>query len=189
MRGFARALTGAAAVALVAACGAGGSGAGSSPSGTPAPTVVTTTTTTTTTTTPPSSPAATTTAVSPVIADGRHPAYLTRVDADRREVTVDVVQFFTGDAASRAAEEDDAPEVPPPNDYWIRNSSKQLRVLPVAPDAVITVNPLAAEETGSATEDVTVSLARLSQYPYTPSLFWITAEDGTLTRIAEQFLP
>jgi hypothetical protein len=42
-----------------------------------------------------------------------------KVDA----VTIDVVQFFFGDAATEAARADHATDVPPPNDYWIRRAS------------------------------------------------------------------
>jgi hypothetical protein len=67
--------------------------------------------------------------------------------------TVDVVQFLTGAAAARAAGEDNA-EVPPPNDYYIRNTNPQLRTLPVASDAPITINVHAAQESGSSTKDI-----------------------------------
>jgi hypothetical protein len=66
-------------------------------------------------------------------------ADLVRVDPAARAVTVDVIQFLTGDAAARAAAEDGA-EVPPPNDYYIRDASSRLRTLPTAPGAPITVN-------------------------------------------------
>ena len=63
-----------------------------------------------------------------------------RVDPAVGAVTVDVIQFLTdGDAAARAAGEDGA-EVPPPNDYYIRNTSSRLRILRVASGAPITVN-------------------------------------------------
>jgi hypothetical protein len=42
-----------------------------------------------------------------------------KVDA----VTIDVVQFFFGDAATEAARADHATDVPPPNDYWIATST------------------------------------------------------------------
>ena len=58
-------------------------------------------------------------------------------------------------------------------------------------DATITVNELAAESTGSATKNVTVTLAKLATWfptPRTPT-FWITVQDGQVARIAQQFLP
>ncbi len=126
----------------------------------------------------------------PTLADGRHAVYVTAVNVASRQLTVDVIQFFTGDAAAVAAKEDGADEVPPPNDYWIRNTSKRLRTLPLATDARITVNVLAAEESGSATRDVPVSVAKLAGYSdLTGHVFWLTARSDTISSLAEQFLP
>jgi hypothetical protein len=125
-----------------------------------------------------------------VLADGRHPVYLKTVDPDRQTITFDLVQFYTGDAATRAAAEDNE-ESPPPNDYYIRNVSPRLRTLAVRADAPITVNVLAAQSTGSATKDVPVTLAKLATWfpnPGTPP-FWITVEQGQVAKIAQQFLP
>jgi hypothetical protein len=124
------------------------------------------------------------------LADGRHPVYLKTVDPDRRTITFDLIQFFTGEAATKAAAED-GEESPPPNDYYIRNVNPRLRTLPVAADAPITVNVLAAQSTGSSTKDVSVTLAKLASYfpnSGTPP-FWITVQQGQVTKIAQQFLP
>jgi hypothetical protein len=125
-----------------------------------------------------------------VLADGRHPVYLKTVDPDRQTITFDLIQFFTGEAATKAAAED-GKESPPPNDYYIRNVNSRLRTLPVAADAPITVNVLAAQSTGSSTKDVSVTLAKLASYfpnsGTTP--FWITVSQGQVTKIAQQFLP
>ncbi|HYY80636.1 MAG TPA: hypothetical protein VFD04_15855 [Actinomycetes bacterium] len=125
-----------------------------------------------------------------MLADGRHPVYLKTVDPDRRTITFDLIQFFTGDAATKAAAEDHK-ESPPPNDYYIRNVNPRLRTLPVRADAPITVNVLAAQSTGSATKDVSVTLAKLATYfpnRGTPP-FWITVEQGEVVKIAQQYLP
>jgi hypothetical protein len=140
------------------------------------------------TATPSSSPSA---AATPdgALTDGKHPGYFTSVNVTDRTVTVDVVQFFTGDAATNAAREDGSPEVPPPNDYWIRNANPQLRTLPVSADATITVNVLAGETSGDSAKDVTVTLQQLANYNLANHLFWVTVAGGTITGIAEQFLP
>jgi hypothetical protein len=123
------------------------------------------------------------------LADGRHPARITAVDTEGEQVTIDVVQFFFGEAAAGAARADGSLEVPPPNDYWIRNVNPGLRTLPVATDAPVTVNVLSALETGSPTNS-TISLWKLASYgDVRGSLFWITTRDGAVTEIAEQFLP
>ncbi|MEP6760957.1 MAG: hypothetical protein ABJA93_06290 [Sporichthyaceae bacterium] len=124
-----------------------------------------------------------------ILKDGRYPTYILKVRPGTRQVTLDLVQFFTGPAASKAAEEDHAAEVPPPNDYWIRNANMLLRTLPVGSGARVTVNTLAAEETGSADKDVTVTLTKLASYDLSNHLFWVTVRGDTVTRLTEQFLP
>lgn len=122
--------------------------------------------------------------------DGRYAARITALSAATRRATVDLVQFFTGPDAARAAAEDRASEVPPPNDYWIRDVSSDVRRLQLSKDAVVTVNTLAAGETGSAVRNVRVTPARLATYPgLSGALFWVTLHHGQVTRIAEQYLP
>lgn len=162
--------------ATVGGCGSGEPGRAEGPPATtvgPAPTAATPTT---------SEPV--------VLADGRHPVYLKTVDPDRPTITFDLIQFFTGEAATKAAAED-GEESPPPNDYYIRNVNSRLRTLPVRSDAPITVNVLAAQSTGSSTKDVSVTLDELAGYfPNSGTApFWITVEQGQVTKIAQQFLP
>jgi hypothetical protein len=166
-------------IVAVSGCGGGGSeepgGADGGTAATAAPT---------------SAAAAPATTEPVVLADGRHPVYLKTVDSNGRTVTFDLIQFFTGDAATRAAAED-GEESPPPNDYYIRNVNSRLRTLPVQDGAPITVNVLAAQETGSSTKDVPVTLAKLAGYfpnSGTPP-FWITVAQGQVTRMAQQYLP
>lgn len=164
---------------MAAAVGGCGSGEPGGTGGTPA------------TTAAPASTAATPTTGEPVVlADGRHPVYLKTVDPDRPTITFDLIQFFTGEAATKAAAED-GEESPPPNDYYIRNVNSRLRTLPVRSDAPITVNVLAAGSTGSSTKDVSVTLDELASYfPNSGTApFWITVEQGQVTKIAQQFLP
>jgi hypothetical protein len=171
----------AALLTLLAAAALGGCGGSEQPGGGG---------TTATTATPAPTVRVPTTSEPVVLADGRHPVYLKTVDPDRQTITFDLIQFFTGDAATKAAAED-GKESPPPNDYYIRNVNPRLRTLPVAADAPITVNVLAAQSTGSATKDVSVTLAKLASYfPNSGKPpFWITVEQGRVTRIAEQYLP
>jgi hypothetical protein len=182
-------------VALAVACSGSGGASGvatpttstGSPSNVPptsSPPSVTTSTSPATTASPSGG------AVTPTdLPDGRHPARVLRVDASRRTVVVDVVQWFTGDAAVKAAAEDHAPE--PENGYYIRNQNPRLRTLTVAPGAVITVNVLSAEETGSSTKDLRITLAKLARYDKNLryALFWLTLRQGSVTRLAEQYLP
>ncbi len=125
-----------------------------------------------------------------VLADGRHPAFLEDVDLASRTIVIDVVQYFTGAEAATAASQD-GKESPPPNDYYIRNSSRQLRRLAVLPSARITVNVLSADETGDATKDVPVDLVKLASYFPTElsPLFWVTVRRDQVGTLEEQFLP
>jgi hypothetical protein len=124
------------------------------------------------------------------LADGRHPVYLKTVDPGQQTITFDLIQFFAGEAATKAAAED-GQESPPPNDYYIRNVNPRLRTLPVRSGAPITVNVLAAGSTGNATKDVSVTLAKLAGYfPNSGTApFWITVDQGQVTKVAQQFLP
>jgi hypothetical protein len=185
------------ATTLVAALVAGCSGGGSNPAGTPSAASPTSAGLTASASATPSvsassasSAATSTTGVETDLADGRHPAQIVGVNTAGHTVQVDVIQFFTGEAAATAAAQDHAPEVPPPNDVWIRNSSTRLRTLPIAPGAVVTVNTLAAEQTGSATKDVSWTLAQLAGSDQLSSaVFWLTLKGGQVTRIAQQYLP
>jgi len=125
-----------------------------------------------------------------VLADGRHPAFLKSVDLASRTIVIDVVQFFTGAEAAKAASED-GQESPPPNDYYIRNSNPRLRTLPVQPTARITVNILASDETGDATKNLSVDLVKLSSYFPTEisPLFWVTVRNDRVSALEEQYLP
>jgi len=69
--------------------------------------------------------------------------------------------------------------------------NSRLRTLLVRPDAPITVNVLAAQSTGSSTKDVSVTLAKPAGYlPNSGTApFWITVEQGQVTKIAQQFVP
>lgn len=122
--------------------------------------------------------------------DGRQAARITRADATAWTVVVNVVEFFQGADAARAAAQDGAPEVPPANDHWIRDTSPRLRTLPVDPAVTVTVDTLASAETGSAVKVVPRSFAWLAGAgDVGGALFWITLDGGRVVRIAEQYLP
>jgi hypothetical protein len=129
--------------------------------------------------------------------DGRHATYLTALDVSGRTVTVDVIQFLTGEEAIDAYH-DAVPDDPegPPNDYWIVNDNPQLRTLPVALDATISLVRLAedadADLDPGTWEELPTYLADLEppdadRLAWNP--FWIVVADGTVTAIEEQYLP
>lgn len=132
-------------------------------------------------------------------ATGRSHGYIRRFyqDKGRYYVTVDYVQFLTGDAAVAAARRkgDAAVDVVKGdtmysvfNDYYIVNDQPRLRTLALAPDATFTF--WRSGESG------------LERYPATPakvqanapkiltlSPFIIDTKNGVVTNLAEQFVP
>lgn len=138
------------------------------------------------------------TSPSPVLPDGRSPAYLTGLDINAGTVTFDLIEFLTGDAA-KAEWKKEHPENPdgPDNDYMIINNNKKLRTLPVAANAqcVVLANL-------GGTDTKTISFVALPAYlqqqgkdamPTAPDIavlpFWLTVQHGTVVKFEEQFLP
>jgi hypothetical protein len=132
----------------------------------------------------------------PVLADGRHPVYLTALDVAAGTVEFDLIQFLGGAEAEEAYHRDNpnAPPGGPPNDYYIVNENPRLRVLPVAEGAAVTVLDWNAGfvPRAIAFADLPAALAD-DLYPddgrLWPTPFWVTVEDGTVTAMEEQFIP
>jgi hypothetical protein len=72
---------------------------------------------------------------------GRKYAYIEAVDPAKRTVTIDVVDYFTGEAAVNACEQDGLHSAGAPEcrSYYVRNQNPALRTLPIAPKATIDV--------------------------------------------------
>jgi hypothetical protein len=138
--------------------------------------------------TPGSSPdpgAAGTDGAAPVLEDGDHPAYITKVDGANDRIVVDVVQVFTDDEAVKAAIADGKP--PAQARYLtgrIRNENPRLRTLPLAADLKVDLLGT-CEESGSDREAVLTRLAdnakRKGNY-----YFMLTVSDGTVEQIQER---
>lgn len=128
--------------------------------------------------------------------DGRHPVLLHAADLPGRTLTVDVIQFLTGQAAIDAYDADH-PEDPggPPNDYYLLNVNPRLRTLPVAGDdelEVVLLRPMAGAEQQPSTwnrllDDLAGQPSSQELLSYSP--FWLTLDSGVVTRIEEQYLP
>lgn len=127
--------------------------------------------------------------------DGRHPAYIAATDIKASTITVDVIQFLTGEDAV-AAHAEDHPDEPegPASEYYIRNVNPRLRTLPVASDVAVTVLWLDSDiETENITFDelpayFTTNPGPESKYEWLLP-FWLTVRDGQVTAIEEQYLP
>jgi hypothetical protein len=118
------------------------------------------------------------------LADGRHHAYIRRVDRGRDRVVVDVVQVFEEEAAVRAAVEDgksreDAQYLT----IYLRNQSRRLRSLPLADSLVVDLLAICDEpEPRGALLGKLAANAALDGYFYT-----LTVTDGAVRRIEERF--
>jgi hypothetical protein len=118
------------------------------------------------------------------LADGEHAVRIT--EAHEWSVTVDVVQWLDGQAGKDAFEADTGDPDGPPNDYYIRNTSQELRTLPVAPDADVT---FAYDEHGIGELPGTVSQIGPHGATYAETVYWITVRSGTVIGIHEQYRP
>jgi hypothetical protein len=130
------------------------------------------------------------------LADGRHPVLLHAADLPGRTLTVDVIQFLTGQAAVDAYQADHPDDAGgPPNDYYILNVNPRLRTLPVAAEVEVALVMLhlgeGAELKPSSWERLLDDLAGGPSdhdlISYNP--FWLTLDSGVVTRIEEQYLP
>lgn len=136
------------------------------------------------------------TSVGAVLEDGRHPVYLTDIDLPAGTITLDLVQFLTGDEAKRVYAED-YPGDPsgPANDYYTVNDNSRLRTLPVVPGVDVTVVWLEPGRLGPQTISFEELPDYFAEYPATndPHLwydpFWLTVDDGRVVAIEEQYLP
>jgi hypothetical protein len=190
---------------LLAACAdEGGSTAGSptptaptgpsvtanGPTATPGPTGATTPTGTTGPT------GATDTAAE--LEDGEHFGFVESVEVESGTLVFDLAYFLTGEAANEAAAERGF-EVPVPNDYFIVNDNPKLRTLALSPDLELALldwnrccdrfieGDLAVF--AAAVESGEIATIGDQIYYGTLSPYWLTVEDGVVTRIEEQYLP
>lgn len=153
-----------------------------SPSTTPGLTVTATPPATTTAPTPSA------TALATDLKDGRTYFLLKALDTGKHTVTIDVVQFLTGEAARKAAEEEGQEAY----DYYVENENPRLRTLTLSAKATVVVNTLTAEETGSSTKDTAITQAKLKSYVTSGrarhALFYLTLSKGVVVAIHEQYL-
>jgi hypothetical protein len=105
-------------------------------------------------------------------------------------VTVDDAELLTGEAAVAAAREDHGADVEVPNDYYIRNESREKTEHPLAADVVITIELPGGEEqvlTPQQWEERITGQAQGEAPFYEPHHF--TWEDGVIVAVRSQYLP
>jgi hypothetical protein len=192
---------------LLAACGGGNGGATTTSGGgqTTQPSSSTTQTTLaseTTTTTGGTTTTEKLSSAESISSDGSIKAmgYINKVwvSGGVRYISIDYAEMLTGAAAQKAAQA--AGEIGPgedlPNDYFIQNTSKQLRQFKVSNSATIRTatwgggtadTPVAITWTQFASfwqATPPVDAAHMHQVPW-----WITRNGDTVTSITEQYLP
>ncbi len=123
------------------------------------------------------------------------PAFVTgvRTTGGITYVTLDYIQFLTGDEAAAAAEAH-GDESPPPNDYYIVNDNPQLREFPV--DENIDVQVVFSAEGYSEPGGLRIPFAEwldgvtgsLELY-YLTNYYTVTVTDGVITELDQQYLP
>jgi hypothetical protein len=146
----------------------------------------------TTTTLPSPSPSA-----SPALAEGRSFGYIKSVDAGVSTLVFDLAQFFTGEAANKAAQQDGVigPGESVDNDYYIRNVNKLLRTVPIAQNVKISI----VEWSNCCDHTMSPNLGTFAQAFPGPgptddfhgpnSSYWLTVQGGAIVKIEEQYLP
>jgi hypothetical protein len=95
----------------------------------------------------------------PVLANGTHQAYITKVDSANDRIVVDVVQVFHDDAAVKAAIADGrSREQAQYLTTWVRNQNPRLRTLPLAANLQVRLHG-ACDEPGPGRDALLAALA------------------------------
>lgn len=149
-------------------------------------------------------PAAAPTALAPsgataALADGKHFGSLSSVEND--QLGFDDAELLTGDAADQAARAagDLAADAHVDNDYYIRNRTPEIVILPLAAKVQVRLLPRSGPpDFTSGTEAEPAPLAKLLRYfrgndadatSIRGARYWITVTDGKVTRVEEVFFP
>ncbi len=119
-----------------------------------------------------------------VLADGRHDAFVRKVDSGRGTIVLDVVQVFHDQAAVEAAVEDGKPRADAQylQDY-VRNQNSRLRTLPLASD--VRVNLLGGCE--EPKPDQQALLAKLASNARLGGVYYytVTVQGGAVRQLDE----
>lgn len=134
----------------------------------------------------------------PAIGDGIYLGFVATGSVASDRLPFDLVVWFTGEDANRAARDDGAVEVPVPNDFYIRNLSAQQWALPVDSSVVVT-SVWYGSDAGPATSGVPVAWEEFvrimnddTEQQYAAMRldpWWLTVEDGVIVALDEQYVP
>ena len=140
------------------------------------------------------------------IGDRRYPAWIFGVDVERRTVTIDEIEWLSGEEAARAWRRNNPAEPAddgPPNDYYIVDTDDRARTLFVAPDVDVALVRLGEDSDGDLDPGTFEELpAYFRSWPASESgstgrsetglwsnPFWLTVRSGTVVGIEEQYRP
>lgn len=121
----------------------------------------------------------------PVLPDGTHTAYITKVDQVNDRIVVDVVQVFQGDQAVKEAIADGKPRSEAQYlTTWVRNENPRLRTLPLAGNLVVQLR----DTCGEPAKDRDALLTKLAANARLDGTYYytLTVADGKVRRIQEQ---
>jgi hypothetical protein len=126
-----------------------------------------------------------------VLENGRHFALvrsLAPAAGGPASMEIDLAQWFDGDAADAAAAEDGViqPGQQIENDYYVRNVSDRMRVMPVAGDAATQVVDW---ENCCDLVPSTVDALAARGFAGGRDAFWLTVDGGVVVGLSEQFRP
>ena len=127
---------------------------------------------------------------------GTYATLLTDLDLDAGTISFDVVQWYVGDDATAAWQDEyhDDPQGPP-NDYFVRNDNPTVRTAPVAADATVFLVRMLEDQ------DADLDPGTLDELPdYLASQpgadgyashnhYWLSFSGGSVDRVCEQFTP
>jgi len=104
-------------------------------------------------------------------------------------LALDYAEFLTDPDAIKAAATKTGDEYPPPNDYYIYNPNPKLREFRVADDATITIMLYGPEDTEKLTPEEFLDAYADNRDQVADAGYWVTIEDGEITRLVEQWTP
>lgn len=124
-------------------------------------------------------------------------------DSDVRLIDIDMIEWYTGDDAVRAMEEDDpqcetrdTDGCTPPNDFYIRNTDKDSLPFEVSDSARFYMQTFSGALMQPDREVSYEEFLRAVRAPdgqvadrYKVAPFWFLQEDGVITEMREQYVP
>lgn len=109
------------------------------------------------------------------------------VDSDAGTVTIDIVQWLSGEAANVAYAKATGDDSGAPGDFFIVNASDAVRTIPVhSPAVTVAWDDNGPRQRGISLQELPGYLAARND-PDAP--FWVTVTDEAVVRIDEQYRP